>query len=93
MSCWKQKRTLRHSAWKWGSPLVRPCEEQTPGLAVCTAYSPYCHPPYLPLPEENLELYLLREQQTAQGQTKRRKLQLCRMLHANCFMETLVSPL
>ncbi|XP_032258218.1 ubiquitin carboxyl-terminal hydrolase 37 isoform X3 [Phoca vitulina] len=39
MSCWKRKRILRHLAWKWGRPLVRPCEEQTPGLAVCTAYS------------------------------------------------------
>lgn len=39
MSCWKRKRILRHLAWKWGRPLVRPCEEQTSGLAVCTAYS------------------------------------------------------
>ena len=35
-----------------------------------------------------MELYLMREQQTAQGQTKRRKLQLCGALHINCFMET-----
>lgn len=39
MSCWKQKRPLRHLAWKWERPLVRLHEEQTPGLAVCTAYS------------------------------------------------------
>lgn len=39
MSCWKQKRILRHLAWTWGRPLARPREEQTPGLAVCTAYS------------------------------------------------------
>lgn len=39
MSYWKQRRTLRHLAWKWGRPLVRPREEQTPGLAVCTADS------------------------------------------------------
>lgn len=35
-----------------------------------------------------MELYLMREQQTAQGQTKRRELQLCGTLHINCFMET-----
>ena len=34
-----------------------------------------------------MELYLMREQQTAQGQTKRRELQLCGTLHINCFME------
>ncbi|XP_054334512.1 ubiquitin carboxyl-terminal hydrolase 37 isoform X3 [Pongo pygmaeus] len=38
MSCWKLKRTLSHLAWKWGRLPVRPCEEQTPGLAACTAY-------------------------------------------------------
>ncbi|XP_078184682.1 ubiquitin carboxyl-terminal hydrolase 37 isoform X10 [Callithrix jacchus] len=38
MSCWKQKRTLRHLAWKWGRLPVRPCEKQTSGLVVCTAY-------------------------------------------------------
>lgn len=92
MSCWKQKRTLRHSAWKWGR-LARPREEQPAGLAVCTAYSPLLSPTHPPPPAEKSELYLMREQQTAQGQTKRRKLQLCGMLHANCFMETLVSPL
>ena len=48
----------------------------------------YCHPLLFPLPEKNLELYLMREQQTAQGQTKRRELQLCGTLHINCFMET-----
>ena len=35
-----------------------------------------------------MELYLMWEQQTAQGQTKRRELQLCGTLHINCFMET-----
>ncbi|XP_063646834.1 ubiquitin carboxyl-terminal hydrolase 37 isoform X6 [Pan troglodytes] len=38
MSCWKQKRTLSHLARKWGRLPVRPREEQTPGLAACTAY-------------------------------------------------------
>ncbi|XP_037857462.2 ubiquitin carboxyl-terminal hydrolase 37 isoform X5 [Chlorocebus sabaeus] len=46
MSCWKQKRTLSHLAWKWGRLPVKPREEQTPGLAVCAAYS-YCCPPHL----------------------------------------------
>lgn len=47
MSCWKRKRILRHLARKWGRPPVRPCEEQTAGSAVCTAYPLYCCPPPL----------------------------------------------
>lgn len=49
MSCWKQKRTLRHLAWKRWRPLVRPREEQTPGLAVRTAYAPLLSPTSLSL--------------------------------------------
>uniref|UniRef100_A0A8I5R806 Ubiquitin carboxyl-terminal hydrolase 37 n=1 Tax=Papio anubis TaxID=9555 RepID=A0A8I5R806_PAPAN len=57
MSCWKQKRTLSHLAWKWGRLPVKPREEQTPGLAVCAAYS-YCCPPHLSSAEGEFEILL-----------------------------------
>lgn len=44
-----------------------------------------------PLPGENLEFYLIQEQQTAQGQTKRQISVMCNA--PCCFMETLVSSI
>lgn len=87
MSCWRQKRPLRHLAWKWGKLPFRPREEQRAGNMNCNSLTA-THLTF-PLPEENLEFSLIQEQQTAQGQTKRQNSIMCNS--PCCFMGTLVS--
>lgn len=69
MSCWRQKKPLRHLAWRWGELLVRPREENLVGGGMsCTSVTATLLTVLCP---KRIGTLLDAGATAAQGQTKR----------------------